>query len=104
MESFGAPPGERLVIMSEHSGDELFIDPTFPGMQGPNRATCASARPLALVEWPVRVHWHIILHSRHRGAAADPGPLIGRTLLDMPVVKSSILERKVLRIGDLLAL
>jgi hypothetical protein len=30
------------------------------------------------------------LHSRHRGAAADPGPLIRRALLDIRAVKSSI--------------
>src|SRR5260370_30110335 len=40
------------------------------------------------------------LHSRHRGAATDPGPLIGRGLSER-VVKSSILERNSLRIGDL---
>jgi hypothetical protein len=44
------------------------------------------------------------LHSRHRGAAADPGPLIWRALLDIRAVKSSILERNVLRIGDVFAL
>ncbi len=44
------------------------------------------------------------LHSRHRGAAADPGPLIRRALLDIRAVKSSILERNVLRIGDVFAL
>jgi hypothetical protein len=36
------------------------------------------------------------LHSRHRGAVADPGPLIRR--------KSSILERNSLRTGEVLAL
>jgi hypothetical protein len=36
--------------------------------------------------------------------AADAGPLIRRALLDIRVVKSSILERKVLRIGDVFAL
>jgi hypothetical protein len=44
------------------------------------------------------------LRSRHRGAAADPGPLIRRALLDIRAVKSSILERNVLRIGDVFAL
>jgi hypothetical protein len=44
------------------------------------------------------------MHPRHRGAAADPGPLIWRALLDIGAVKSSILERNVLRIGDLFAL
>lgn len=43
------------------------------------------------------------LHSRHRGVATDPGPLIGRALSER-VVKSSILERNSLRIGDLFAL
>jgi hypothetical protein len=42
--------------------------------------------------------------SRHRGAAANPGPLIRRALLDIRVVKSSNLERNVLRIGDVFAL
>jgi hypothetical protein len=44
------------------------------------------------------------LHCRHRGAAADPGPLIRRPLLEIRAVKSSILERNVLRIGDVFAL
>ena len=44
------------------------------------------------------------LHSRHRGAAADPGPLIRRALLDIRTVKSSILERNSLRIGEVFAL
>jgi hypothetical protein len=44
------------------------------------------------------------LHSRHRGAAADPGPLIRRALLDIRAVKSSILERNSLRIGEVFAL
>jgi hypothetical protein len=42
--------------------------------------------------------------ARHRGAAADPGPLIRRALLDIRAVKSSILERNVLRIGEVFAL
>jgi hypothetical protein len=44
------------------------------------------------------------LHSRHRGAAADPGPLVRRAVLDIRAVKSSILERNVLRIEDVFAL
>jgi len=40
----------------------------------------------------------------HRGAAADPGPLIRRALLDIRPVRSSILERNVRRIGDVFAL
>jgi len=44
------------------------------------------------------------LHSRHGGAAADPGPLIRRTLLDIRALKSSILERNSLRIGEVFAL
>ena len=44
------------------------------------------------------------LHSRHRGAAADPGPLIGRASLDIRSVKSSILERNSLRIGEVFEL
>jgi hypothetical protein len=44
------------------------------------------------------------LRSRHRGAAADPGPLVRRAVLDIRAVKSSSLERNVLRIGDVFAL
>ena len=44
------------------------------------------------------------LRSHHRGAAADPGPLIPRASLDIRAVKSSILERNVFRIGDVFAL
>ena len=40
------------------------------------------------------------LHFRHSGAAADPGPLIPRTLLEIRAIKSSILERNIFRIGD----
>src|SRR5258708_7614455 len=40
----------------------------------------------------------------HRFAAADPGPVIRRALLAIWAVKSSILERNSLRIGDLFAL
>jgi hypothetical protein len=43
-------------------------------------------------------------HSPHRGAAADHGLLIRRPLLEIRAVKSSILERNVLRIGDVFAL
>src|SRR5258707_12217364 len=53
---------------------------------------CARGRPC----------WHS-LHSRHRGVATDPGPLIGRALSERGV-RSSILERKSLRIADLFAL
>jgi hypothetical protein len=44
------------------------------------------------------------LGSRHLGAAADPGPLIRRALPEMRLVQSSILERNVFSIGDVLAL
>ena len=44
------------------------------------------------------------LRSRHRGAAADPGPLVRSALLDVRAVRSSILERNVRRIGDVFAL
>src|SRR6266545_1924519 len=44
------------------------------------------------------------LHCGHRVAAADPGPLIQRALLEIRAVKSSILERNCLRIGDVFAL
>ena len=44
------------------------------------------------------------LHSRYRFAAADPGPLVRRALLDICAVKSSILERSSLRIGEVFAL
>ena len=42
--------------------------------------------------------------SRHRGAAADPGPFIGRASLDIRSVNSSILERNSLRIGEVFEL
>jgi hypothetical protein len=42
--------------------------------------------------------------SRHRGASADPRPLIRRALLDIPAIKSSILESNSLRIGEVFAL
>jgi len=38
MESFGTPPGDRFIIMSEHAVDELFIDPIFPDMRRTDRA------------------------------------------------------------------
>src|ERR1700688_2107112 len=44
------------------------------------------------------------LHSRHRGGAADSGPLSRRALLDIRAVKSTILERNSLRIGEVFAL
>ena len=40
------------------------------------------------------------VHSRHRGATAVRGPLIGRASLDVRSVNSSILERNSLRIGE----
>ena len=43
-------------------------------------------------------------YCRHRGAAADPGLVIRRDLLKIRGVKSSILARNVLRIGDVFAL
>jgi hypothetical protein len=49
------------------------------------------------------VHRHS-LHVRHRFGAADPGPVIRRALLDIWAVKSSILERRSLRIGEVFAL
>ena len=45
----------------------------------------------------VVVHRHS-RHVRHRFGAADPGPVIRRALLDIWAVKSSILERRSLRI------
>src|SRR6266478_2954194 len=51
----------------------------------------------------VVVHRHS-LHVRHRFGAADPGPVIRRALLDIWAVKSSILERRSLRIGEVFAL
>ena len=44
------------------------------------------------------------LHCRYRAAAAGAGPLIRGALLDTRVIKSSILERNILRIGDVFAL
>jgi hypothetical protein len=44
------------------------------------------------------------LHSRHRFAAADPGLLIRRAFPGFRAVKSSILERNSLRIGEVFAL
>jgi hypothetical protein len=44
------------------------------------------------------------LRSRHRFAAADPGPLIRRAFPDSRAIKSSILERNSLRIGEVFAL
>jgi hypothetical protein len=44
------------------------------------------------------------LHSRYRFAAADPGPVVRRALLDVWALKSSTLERNSFRIGDLFAL
>ena len=38
MESFGTPPGDRFIILSEHGEDELFIDPIFPDMRRTERA------------------------------------------------------------------
>ena len=32
VQALGIPPGDRFVILSEHGDDELFIDPTFMGM------------------------------------------------------------------------
>jgi hypothetical protein len=49
------------------------------------------------------VHRHS-LHVQHRFGAADPGPVIRRALLDIWAVKSSILERRSLRIGEVFAL
>ena len=46
----------------------------------------------------------IFVHVRHRFGAADPGPVIRRALLDIWEVKSSILERSSLRIGEVFAL
>jgi hypothetical protein len=43
-------------------------------------------------------------HSRHRAAATDPGPLIGRNSLDIRSVNSSILEGNRLRIGEVFEL
>ena len=32
VQALNIPPGDRFVILSEHDDDELFIDPTFMGM------------------------------------------------------------------------
>src|SRR5882724_10734214 len=60
-----------------------------------------------IVVWDQRpavvVHRHS-LHVRHRFGAADPGPVIRRALLEIWAVKSSILERSSLRIGEVFAL
>ena len=32
VQALNIPPGDRVVILSEHADDELFIDPTFMGM------------------------------------------------------------------------
>lgn len=31
-DGLGIPPGDRFIVISEHGEDELFIDPTFMGM------------------------------------------------------------------------
>jgi phenylpyruvate tautomerase PptA (4-oxalocrotonate tautomerase family) len=33
VQGLGIPPGDRFIMLSEHGDDELFIDPTFMGMQ-----------------------------------------------------------------------
>jgi hypothetical protein len=83
-----------------------------------HRAAVGSARMIVLTLWdmrPIRLATNDLgargagprchsRHWRHRGAAADPGPLIRRVLLDIRAVKSSILERNSLRIGEVFAL
>jgi phenylpyruvate tautomerase PptA (4-oxalocrotonate tautomerase family) len=32
VQGLGIPPGDRFILISEHGDDELFIDPTFMGM------------------------------------------------------------------------
>jgi phenylpyruvate tautomerase PptA (4-oxalocrotonate tautomerase family) len=32
VQGLGIPPGDRFIMISEHGDDELFIDPTFMGM------------------------------------------------------------------------
>ena len=32
VEALNIPPGDRFIMLSEHADDELFIDPTFMGM------------------------------------------------------------------------
>jgi hypothetical protein len=44
------------------------------------------------------------LRPRHRGAEAAPAPRIQSALLDIPALKSSILVRNSLRIGEVFAL
>jgi hypothetical protein len=94
---------------------ELSIASAIFGYRGDQILECAETdllrecRPLAkwtFVVWDRRsavVH-RPSLHSRYRFAAADPGPLVRRALLDICAVKSSILERSSLRIGEVLAL
>src|SRR5258708_14894019 len=82
-----------------------------------NQSSCSASFEMgqthASREWPFLAQsgrspqaWVITFAywALHRFAAADPGPVIRRALLAIWAVKSSILERNSLRIGDLFAL
>ncbi|WP_030183084.1 tautomerase family protein [Streptomyces sp. NRRL S-813] len=38
VQALGIPEGDRFIMISEHGEDELFLDPTFMGMQRSNDA------------------------------------------------------------------
>jgi phenylpyruvate tautomerase PptA (4-oxalocrotonate tautomerase family) len=38
VQALNIPPGDRFVMISEHGDDELFIDPTFMGMERSDEA------------------------------------------------------------------
>ena len=106
------PQGEAVVSEARavaHSVETLrarvrgFLDATSAWAKAP-RGSDRFWR--TFVVWDRRsavVHRHS-LHVRHRFGAADPGPVIRRALLDIWAVKSSILERSSLRIGEVFAL
>jgi hypothetical protein len=80
-----------------YTGGKLVSSTTRVGNDGSWQSGRSWDRRSAVVHRPS-------LHSRYRFAAADPGPLIRRALLDVRAVNSSILERNSLRTGEVFAL
>ena len=91
------PSGSRIEETSDARAQCLDAVGNRPGFGHDRFWRKAAVRPKAWVT--TFAYWAL-----HRFAAADPGPVIRRALLDIWAVKSSILERNSLRIGEVFAL
>ncbi|MET8950418.1 tautomerase family protein, partial [Streptomyces sp. NPDC004393] len=53
VEALGIPEGDRFIVISEHGDSEIFLEPTFMGMQRSSDAVIIRAPSSSVIAWRV---------------------------------------------------